>query len=180
MYLMLVEKSSAEDGLSSVEIMLYNAVLSLPFLLFLIIATAEFPQSLFLLFEKVGNGKLYFFSSPFATGILLKKKILCSPPQLFFCFCYSAFSYRVFNASYLQNTSTKIQAISLLYLFFFSAGTFLHILSNLHSFIGHGNCFKLHNVPLHNCKLCANNNNRWSSQRSWLYCKLYYSPSNIY
>ncbi|KAK4490901.1 hypothetical protein RD792_001617 [Penstemon davidsonii] len=52
MYLVLVEKSGAEDGLSSVEIMLYNSVLSLPFLLFLIIATGEFPNSLSILFAK--------------------------------------------------------------------------------------------------------------------------------
>ncbi|XP_028081002.1 UDP-galactose/UDP-glucose transporter 7-like isoform X1 [Camellia sinensis] len=49
MYLVLVEKSGAEDGLSSVEIMFYNSFLSLPFLVFLIIATGEFPDSLSLL-----------------------------------------------------------------------------------------------------------------------------------
>lgn len=52
MYLVLVERSGAEDGLSSVEIMFYNSFLSLPFLLFLIIATGEFPSSLSLLFAK--------------------------------------------------------------------------------------------------------------------------------
>ncbi|XP_011078047.1 putative UDP-sugar transporter DDB_G0278631 isoform X3 [Sesamum indicum] len=52
MYLVLVEKSGAEDGLSSVEIMFYNSVLSLPFLLFLIIATGEFPNSMAVLFTK--------------------------------------------------------------------------------------------------------------------------------
>lgn len=52
MYLVLVEKSGAEDGLSSVEIMFYNSFLSLPFLMFLIIATGEFPNSLSLLFAK--------------------------------------------------------------------------------------------------------------------------------
>lgn len=52
MYLVLVEKSGAEDGLSSVEIMFYNSFLSLPFLLFLIIFTGEFPNSLSLLFAK--------------------------------------------------------------------------------------------------------------------------------
>ncbi|KAK4422394.1 UDP-galactose/UDP-glucose transporter 7 [Sesamum alatum] len=46
MYLVLVEKSGAEDGLSSVEIMFYNSVLSLPFLLFLIVFTGEFPNSM--------------------------------------------------------------------------------------------------------------------------------------
>lgn len=53
MYLILVEKSGAEDGLSSIEIMFYNSFLSLPFLLFLIIATGEFPNSLSILFAKV-------------------------------------------------------------------------------------------------------------------------------
>ncbi|KAK2658441.1 hypothetical protein Ddye_004974 [Dipteronia dyeriana] len=52
MYLVLVEKSGAEDGLSSIEIMFYNSFLSLPFLLFLIIITGEFPYSLSLLFAK--------------------------------------------------------------------------------------------------------------------------------
>lgn len=52
MYLVLVEKSGAEDGLSSVEIMFYNSFLSLPFLVFLIIATGEFPDSVSLLFAK--------------------------------------------------------------------------------------------------------------------------------
>ncbi|XP_074280405.1 UDP-galactose/UDP-glucose transporter 7 isoform X2 [Silene latifolia] len=52
MYLVLVEKSGAEDGLSSVEIMFYNSFLSLPFLLFLVIATREVPESLSLLFAK--------------------------------------------------------------------------------------------------------------------------------
>ncbi|KAG2699852.1 hypothetical protein I3843_07G206600 [Carya illinoinensis] len=58
MYLVLVEKSGAEDGLSSVEIMFYNSTLSLPFLLFLIIATGEFPNSISLLFAK--SNSLYF------------------------------------------------------------------------------------------------------------------------
>ncbi|XP_044462849.1 UDP-galactose/UDP-glucose transporter 7 [Mangifera indica] len=52
MYLVLVEKSGAEDGLSSIEIMFYNSFLSLPFLLFLILITGEFPSSLSLLFAK--------------------------------------------------------------------------------------------------------------------------------
>ncbi|CAN0860310.1 UDP-galactose/UDP-glucose transporter 7 [Linum grandiflorum] len=52
MYLVLVEKSGAEDGLSSVEIMFYNSFLSLPFLAFLIIVTREFPDSLVLLIAK--------------------------------------------------------------------------------------------------------------------------------
>ncbi|CAI0376521.1 unnamed protein product [Linum tenue] len=52
MYLVLVEKSGAEDGLSSVEIMFYNSFLSLPFLMFLIIVTREFPDSLVLLIAK--------------------------------------------------------------------------------------------------------------------------------
>ncbi|KAF3782635.1 putative UDP-sugar transporter [Nymphaea thermarum] len=55
MYLVLVEKSGAEDGLSSVELMFYNGFLSLPFLIFLIIATGEFPHSLTVLFEKANS-----------------------------------------------------------------------------------------------------------------------------
>ncbi|XP_072996031.1 UDP-galactose/UDP-glucose transporter 7 isoform X1 [Typha latifolia] len=64
MYLVLVEKSGAEDGLSSIELMFYNSLLSLPFLFFLIIATGEFPQSLSLLFEKAN-------SSAFAVLLIL-------------------------------------------------------------------------------------------------------------
>ncbi|KAH0901096.1 hypothetical protein HID58_040599 [Brassica napus] len=52
MYLVLVEKSGTEDGLSSIEIMFYNSFLSLPFLSFLIIATGEFPNSVLLLLAK--------------------------------------------------------------------------------------------------------------------------------
>ncbi|GAB4833085.1 UDP-galactose/UDP-glucose transporter 7 [Ancistrocladus abbreviatus] len=59
MYLVLVEKSGAEDGLSSVEIMFYNSFLSLPFLLFLIVATKEFPNSLSMLLAK--STSLSFF-----------------------------------------------------------------------------------------------------------------------
>ena len=53
MYLVLVEKSGAEDGLSSADLMFYNSILSLPFLFFLIIATGEFPHSLAVLSAKV-------------------------------------------------------------------------------------------------------------------------------
>ncbi|KAL8101782.1 UDP-galactose/UDP-glucose transporter 7 [Apium graveolens] len=52
MYLVLVEISGAEDGLSSIEIMFYNSLLSLPFLILIIITTGEFPNSLALLFAK--------------------------------------------------------------------------------------------------------------------------------
>lgn len=55
MYLVLVEKSGAEEGLTSIEIMFYNALISLPFLFFLIIATGEFPHSISILYEKVRN-----------------------------------------------------------------------------------------------------------------------------
>ncbi|XP_062120185.1 UDP-galactose/UDP-glucose transporter 7 [Humulus lupulus] len=58
MYLVLVEKSGAEDGLSSVEIMFYNSFLSIPFLLFLIIATGEFPNSISILIAK--SNSFYF------------------------------------------------------------------------------------------------------------------------
>ncbi|GAB2276294.1 UDP-galactose/UDP-glucose transporter 7 [Dionaea muscipula] len=52
MYLVLVEKSGAEDGLSSLEIMFYNSFLSVPFLIILILLTGEFPNSLSLLLVK--------------------------------------------------------------------------------------------------------------------------------
>ncbi|KAM0918373.1 hypothetical protein ACQ4PT_008931 [Festuca glaucescens] len=55
MYLILVEKSGAEDGLSSMELMFYNSILSLPFLFFIIIATGEFPHSLSVLSEKTAS-----------------------------------------------------------------------------------------------------------------------------
>ncbi|KAE8687434.1 glycosyl transferase family 2 family protein [Hibiscus syriacus] len=61
MYLVLVEKSGAEEGLSSIEIMFYNSFLSLPFLLFLIIATGEFPNSLALLLAKVRTLHIFFW-----------------------------------------------------------------------------------------------------------------------
>ncbi|KAL0283268.1 UNVERIFIED_CONTAM: UDP-galactose/UDP-glucose transporter 7 [Sesamum radiatum] len=69
MYLVLVEKSGAEDGLSSIEIMFYNSVLSLPFLLFLIIATGEFPNSLSILFTKYGIDILLEFNSLVLTTV---------------------------------------------------------------------------------------------------------------
>ncbi|KAF5743384.1 putative UDP-sugar transporter [Tripterygium wilfordii] len=60
MYLVLVEKSGVEDGLSSVEIMFYNSFLSLPVLIFLIIATGEFPNSVSLLFAKSNSLSFLF------------------------------------------------------------------------------------------------------------------------
>ncbi|KAJ7563382.1 hypothetical protein O6H91_03G108000 [Diphasiastrum complanatum] len=44
-YLVMVEKSGVEDGTSSTELMFYNAVLSLPFLLFHIVVTGEIAVS---------------------------------------------------------------------------------------------------------------------------------------
>ncbi|TQE00570.1 hypothetical protein C1H46_013814 [Malus baccata] len=58
MYLVLMEQSGAEDGLSSVEIMYHNSFLSLPFFMLLIVATGEFPNSLSLLIAK--SNSLYF------------------------------------------------------------------------------------------------------------------------
>lgn len=55
MYLILVEKSGADDGLSSMELMFYNSILSIPFLFFIIIATGEFPHSLLVLSEKTAS-----------------------------------------------------------------------------------------------------------------------------
>ncbi|XP_038886646.1 UDP-galactose/UDP-glucose transporter 7 [Benincasa hispida] len=72
MYLVLVEKSGAEDGLSSIEIMFYNSFLSLPFLLFLILATGEFPNSLSLLFAKSNSFSfLVLFLLSLVMGIVL-------------------------------------------------------------------------------------------------------------
>lgn len=72
MYLVLVEKSGAEDGLSSIEIMFYNSFLSLPFLLFLIIATGEFPDSLSVLFAKsTSMSFLVIFLLSLVMGIVL-------------------------------------------------------------------------------------------------------------
>ncbi|KAG7020331.1 UDP-galactose/UDP-glucose transporter 7 [Cucurbita argyrosperma subsp. argyrosperma] len=72
MYLVLVEKSGAEDGLTSIEIMFYNSFLSLPFLLFLIIATGEFPDSLSLLFAKSNSFSfLVIFLLSLVMGIVL-------------------------------------------------------------------------------------------------------------
>ena len=50
---MLVERSAAKDGLSSVELMLYNSALSLPFLVLLVIGTHEWPVAGVMLLQKV-------------------------------------------------------------------------------------------------------------------------------
>ncbi|KGN62858.1 UDP-galactose/UDP-glucose transporter 7 [Cucumis sativus] len=72
MYLVLVEKSGAEDGLSSVEIMFYNSFLSLPFLSFLILSTGEFPNSLSLLIAKSNSFSfLVLFLLSLVMGIVL-------------------------------------------------------------------------------------------------------------
>ncbi|KAH0940950.1 hypothetical protein HID58_000587 [Brassica napus] len=70
MYLLLVEKSGAQDGLSSIEIMFYNSFLSLPFLSFLIIATGEFPNSVLLLLAKIRRGGWSRHANP-ALGFVL-------------------------------------------------------------------------------------------------------------
>lgn len=77
MYLVLVEKSGAENGLSSVEIMFYNSFLSLPFLMFLIIATGEFPYSLSVLFAKVRLLTLFFVSKLILRYHVLNVGIFC-------------------------------------------------------------------------------------------------------
>ncbi|GJP79786.1 hypothetical protein CLOP_g10004 [Closterium sp. NIES-67] len=51
-YLLLVEKSGAEQGMSSFELMFYNALLSLPFLGAILLCTNELPHSIPLLFTK--------------------------------------------------------------------------------------------------------------------------------
>jgi len=55
MYLLLVEKSGAEDGLSSFDLMFYNSLLSIPFLLLLILISGEVSHSLVLLYEKANS-----------------------------------------------------------------------------------------------------------------------------
>ncbi|KAI5061285.1 hypothetical protein GOP47_0023790 [Adiantum capillus-veneris] len=71
-YLVLVERSAAEDGLSSIELMLYNSVLSLPFLLLLIFATKELPFSGVLLLQKIKSfGFLMLFLVSLIMGIVL-------------------------------------------------------------------------------------------------------------
>ncbi|CAN1341630.1 UDP-galactose/UDP-glucose transporter 7 [Linum perenne] len=77
MYLVLVEKSGAEDGLSSVEIMFYNSFLSLPFLVFLIIVTREFPDSLVLLIAKVSVLNMFSLVKSFL-GLMNGIKFLSS------------------------------------------------------------------------------------------------------
>ena len=73
MYLVLVERSGAEDGLSSIEIMFYNSLLSLPFLLFLIISTAEFPNSILILFAKVRRSYILLKTvSPFSNLLFFR------------------------------------------------------------------------------------------------------------
>ncbi|BBN17575.1 solute carrier family 35, member D1/2/3 [Marchantia polymorpha subsp. ruderalis] len=52
-YLVLVEKSGADDGLSSTELMLFNSVLSLPFLAVYIIGTGELSFSVPELLDKM-------------------------------------------------------------------------------------------------------------------------------
>ncbi|CAI5466356.1 unnamed protein product [Closterium sp. Yama58-4] len=49
-YLLLVERSGAEQGISSFELMFYNALLSLPFLGAILLCTNELPTSVPLLF----------------------------------------------------------------------------------------------------------------------------------
>ncbi|XP_078157770.1 UDP-N-acetylglucosamine (UAA) transporter family isoform X2 [Carex rostrata] len=72
MYLVLVEKSGAEDGLSSIELMYYNSLLSLPFLLFIIIATGEFPTSFSVLSDKaISIGFLAILALSLVMGIVL-------------------------------------------------------------------------------------------------------------
>lgn len=80
MYLVLVEKSGAEDGLSSVEIMFYNSFLSLPFLLFLILITGEFPNSLSLLIAKV-SVFIHFLLSEFIIDCVGEQLYIMIPEQ---------------------------------------------------------------------------------------------------
>jgi len=60
-YLVLVERSAAEDGLSSVELMYYNSFLSLPVLVFLITVTGEFTLAIALLTAKLDSLTFFLF-----------------------------------------------------------------------------------------------------------------------
>lgn len=71
-YLILVERSAAEDGLSSVELMFYNSFLSLPFLVFMIIMTGEISLATSLLLEKAKSiSFLMVFILSLVMGIVL-------------------------------------------------------------------------------------------------------------
>lgn len=71
-YLVLVERSAAEDGLSSIELMLYNSLLSLPFLVLVIFGTKELPIAGVLLLHKIKTfGFLVLFLISLIMGIVL-------------------------------------------------------------------------------------------------------------
>ncbi|CAI5525038.1 unnamed protein product [Closterium sp. Naga37s-1] len=82
-YLLLVERSGAEQGISSFELMFYNALLSLPFLGAILLCTNELPTSVPLLFTM-----LMFYNAllslPFLGAILLcTYELPTSIPRLF-------------------------------------------------------------------------------------------------
>ncbi|CAI5514770.1 unnamed protein product [Closterium sp. Naga37s-1] len=58
-YLLLVEKSGAEQGISSFELMFYNALLSLPFLGAILLCTNELPTSVPLLFTMCAESSTF-------------------------------------------------------------------------------------------------------------------------
>ncbi|KAH7282732.1 hypothetical protein KP509_35G045400 [Ceratopteris richardii] len=71
-YLVLVERSALEDGLSSIELMLYNSILSLPFLLLLVFGIKELPFAGLLLLQKMqGFNFLLLFVFSLIMGIVL-------------------------------------------------------------------------------------------------------------
>lgn len=62
-YLLLVERSGADQGMSSFELMFYNALLSLPFLAAVLLFTGELTDSIPLLIEKCSE------SVPFTVAV---------------------------------------------------------------------------------------------------------------
>ncbi|CAI5532358.1 unnamed protein product [Closterium sp. Naga37s-1] len=58
-YLLLVERSGAEQGISSFELMFYNSLLSLPFLGAILLCTNELPTSVPLLFTMCADSSTF-------------------------------------------------------------------------------------------------------------------------
>lgn len=58
-HLLMVERSGGEEGLSSFELMMYNAVISMPVLTGLLVITGEFKHSIPILIEKVRGVTLW-------------------------------------------------------------------------------------------------------------------------
>lgn len=59
-YLLLVERSGGEKGMTSLELLLYNSILSLPVLVLLIFATGEVYESVPAIFTTAASHGSYF------------------------------------------------------------------------------------------------------------------------